>query len=36
MEYRGELPTILVPMQMGIESAVFGTADNDESPALEM
>ena len=36
MEYREELLTILIPMQMGIESAVFGTADDDESPALEM
>ena len=36
MEYREELLTILIPMQMGIESAVFGTADNDESPTLEM
>lgn len=36
MEYREELLTILIPMQMGIKSAVFGTANDDESPALEM
>ncbi len=36
MEYREELLTILVPMQMSIEKAVFDTADDDESPALEM
>lgn len=29
-EIRGELPTILIPMQMDIESAVFERAYNDK------